>query len=450
MQSTLTVEETLKVKGGASLPRVYSKVTWRIIPLLFVCYVLAYLDRINIGFAQLQMKSDLGFSDAIYGLGAGIFFVGYFLFEVPSNLLLKRIGARKTITRIMVVWGLISASMAFVHEPWTFYLLRFLLGVFEAGFFPGIILYITFWYTGSYRGRIIAIFSSAFAVAGVLGGPISGWIMTDLAGTIGLKGWQWMFILEGLPTMLVGFIVFSYLDDGPAAAKWLTGEERNLIGQSLAAENSAAASDYNQHPASFRTALTDGRLYVLAFSWFCFICGVYMISFWLPTLIKELGVSSPLHVGLLVAIPFGLSVVGMIATGVNSDRKLERRWHCAIPAFVGALALIGLVFSTGNTVLSFALLCVAAIGINTTVPLFWSIPTGYLKGEAAAGGIALINSLGLIGGFASPFVLGWIRTSTGNFLLGNWLIAALLVAGGLAILLAIRPNVLREMPEPAE
>jgi MFS family permease len=249
-----------------------------------------------------------------------------------------------------------------------------------------------------------------------------------------------MFILEGLPTILVGLVVFSYLDDGPAAAKWLTGEERNLIGQSLDAENSAVASGTQQHLTSFRTAIGDGRLYILAFSWFCFICGVYMISFWLPTLIKELGVSSPLHVGLLVAIPFGLSVVGMIATGIHSDRKLERRWHCAVPALVGALALIGLVFFHGNSIVSFALLCVAAIGINTTVPLFWSVATGYLKGEAAAGGIALINSLGLIGGFVSPFVLGWIRTSTGNFLLGNWLIAALLVAGGVAILRSVRPG----------
>lgn len=443
MESILETAGTPRA-GETSLAGVYSKVTWRIVPLLFVCYVLAYLDRINVGFAQLQMKSDLGFSDAVYGLGAGIFFVGYFLFEVPSNLLLKKIGARKTITRIMVIWGLISASMAFVHEPWAFYLLRFLLGVFEAGFFPGIILYITFWYTGAYRGRIIAIFSSAFAVAGVLGGPISGWIMNDLAGTLGLKGWQWMFILEGLPTLLVGIVVFSYLDDGPAAAKWLTGEERKLISQSLAAESSAAGDIHKQHLTSFRTALTDGRLYVLAFSWFCFICGIYMISFWLPTLIKELGVSSPLHVGLLVSIPFGLSVIGMIAMGIHSDRTLERRWHCALPAFVGALALIGLVFSSGNTATSFVLLCIAAIGINATVPLFWSIPTAYLKGEAAAGGIALVNSLGLIGGFVSPFVLGWIRTSTGSFLIGNWLIAALLIAGALAILLAVRPDLLRE------
>jgi D-galactonate transporter len=446
MRSSLAVSHAPDIRGG-SLPSVYSKVTWRILPLLFVCYVLAYLDRINVGFAQLQMKSDLGFSDARYGLGAGIFFVGYFLFEVPSNLLLKRIGARKTITRIMVIWGLISASMAFVHQPWSFYLLRFLLGVFEAGLFPGIILYITFWYTGAYRGRIIAIFSSAFAVAGVLGGPISGWIMNDLAGMMGLKGWQWMFILEGLPTAMVGLIVFGYLDDGPATAKWLTGEEKDLISRSLAAEHLASGSNDNQHLTSFRSALTDRRLYVLAFSWFCFICGVYMISFWLPTLIKELGVSNPLQVGLLVAIPFGLSVVGMIATGIHSDRKLERRWHCALPAFVGALALVGLVFSSGNAILSFVLLSIAAIGINTTVPLFWSIPTAYLKGEAAAGGIALVNSLGLIGGFASPFVLGSIRTSTGNFLLGNWLIAALLVAGGLAILLSVRPDLLREVRE---
>jgi MFS family permease len=217
--------------GTASAGRateVYSKVTWRLVPLLFVCYVLSYLDRINVGFAQLQMKSDLGFSDAVYGLGAGIFFIGYFLFEVPSNMLLERIGARKTITRIMVIWGLVSAGMAFVNAPWLFYILRFFLGVFEAGFFPGIILYFTYWYPGAYRARIIAIFMSGIAVAGVIGGPLSGWIMNDMAGVWGLKGWQWMFILEGLPTTFLGLYVFFYLDDKPEQAKWLTAEEKAL------------------------------------------------------------------------------------------------------------------------------------------------------------------------------------------------------------------------------
>ena len=432
--------------GAAAAGRatdVYAKVTWRLVPLLFVCYVLSYLDRINVGFAQLQMKSDLGFSDAIYGLGAGIFFVGYFLFEVPSNLLLEKIGARKTITRIMVIWGLVSACMAFVHAPWAFYVLRFLLGVFEVGFFPGIILYFTYWYPGAYRARIIAIFMSGIAVAGVLGGPLSGWIMNDLAGYQGLKGWQWMFILEGLPTTFLGLFIFFYLDDKPADAKWLSTEEKALIRHNLALEQTGAER-HGHDLQSFLGALKDPKVYVLSFAYFCFICGVYMISFWLPTLIKEMGVSNPLHVGLLAAIPYSITTVGMIAIGIHSDRTLERRWHCAIPAFLGALALVGLIYSTGNMTASFVLLSLASLGIITTMPLFWSIPTGYLKGPAAAGGIAFINSLGLIGGFLSPFVLGWIKTSTGSLELGNWLMAGVMAAGGLVILLAVRPGMLHE------
>ena len=438
-----TTSHALPASSFETEKGVYAKVSWRIMPLLLICYMIAYLDRINIGYAQLQMKQTLPFSDAAYGLGAGIFFVGYFLFEVPSNLLLEKIGARKTITRIMVIWGLVSACMAFVHAPWAFYVLRFLLGVFEAGFFPGIILYFTYWYPGAYRARIIAIFMSGIAVAGVLGGPLSGWIMNDLAGYQGLKGWQWMFILEGLPTTFLGLFIFFYLDDKPDDAKWLSTEEKALIRHNLALEQ-AGAGGHGHDLQSFLGALKDPKVYVLSFAYFCFICGVYMISFWLPTLIKEMGVSNPLHVGLLAAIPYSVTTVGMIAIGIHSDRTLERRWHCALPAFLGALALVGLIYSSGNMTASFVLLSLASLGIITTMPLFWSIPTGYLKGPAAAGGIAFINSLGLIGGFLSPFVLGWIKTSTGSLELGNWLMAGVMAAGGLVILLAVRPGMLHE------
>jgi len=421
---------------------VYAKVTLRLVPLLFVCYVLSYLDRINVGFAQLQMKSDLGFSDAVYGLGAGIFFIGYFLFEVPSNMLLVRIGARATITRVMVIWGLVSAAMAFVGGPWLFYGLRFLLGVFEAGFFPGIILYFTYWFPGTHRARIIAIFMSGIAVAGVIGGPVSGWIMNDMTGVWGLKGWQWMFILEGLPTCLVGLFVFFYLDDNPSEARWLTAEEKARIQHDLALEQVASGTEHG--PNTAWSAFRDSKVYVLAFSYFCFICGVYMISFWLPTLIKEMGVKNPLHIGLLAAIPYGITTVGMIVIGRHSDRTLERRWHCAIPAFLGAAALVGLTYAGGNILLSFVFLSLASLGIITTMPLFWSIPTAYLKGSATPAGIALINSLGLTGGFLSPFILGWIKTATGSLDLGNWLMAGVMTAGGVVILIAVRPGMLNE------
>lgn len=420
----------------------YTKITLRLIPLLFICYIAAYLDRINVGFAQLQMKSELGFSDAVYGLGAGIFFLGYFLFEVPSNLWLQKIGARKTITRIMVVWGLISAAMAFVHAPWLFYLLRFLLGVFEAGFFPGVILYFTFWYPGKYRGRVIALFSSAFAVAGILGGPISGWIMSDFHGFKGLSGWQWMFIIEGLPTMLLGLFVYFYLDDRPEDAAWLSEQQKELVRSDLERENIGAPSSHGL--GAYLSAMRDPRVYALALSWFCFICGIYMISFWLPTIIKDMGFSSPLDIGLLAAIPYGIATLGMILVGVSSDRTLERRWHCAIPAFIGAASLVALPQVQGNVVVSFILLSVGSLGIFTTVPLFWTIPTAYLKGTAAAGGIAFINSLGLIGGFVSPFVLGWIRTATGTLVIGNWLVAGVLIIGGLSLLISVSAGSLRE------
>lgn len=441
--TALDTDHEVNVRIASKPAAVYAKITWRLVPILFVCYVLAYLDRINVGFAQLQMKSDLGFSDAVYGLGAGIFFLGYFAFEVPSNLLLEKIGARRTITRIMVIWGMVSALMAFVHAPWAFYGLRFLLGVFEAGFFPGIILYFTYWYPGAYRARIIAIFMSGIAVAGALGGPISGWIMNDMAGIWGLKGWQWMFVLEGLPTTLLGLVIFLYLDDKPDTAKWLSSDEKALIRQNLALERNGSDSEPHGLHAFF-AAFRDPRIYVLSFAYFCFIAGTYLITFWLPTMIKEMGYANPLQIGLLAAIPYRITAVGMVVIGAHSDRTLERRWHLALTAFGSALALIGLIYSSGSVVLSFVFITLAALGIITTMPLFWSIPTGYIKGSAAAGGIALINSLGLTGGFVSPFVLGWIKASTGSLTLGFWLIAAAMAAGGLVILLAVRPEMLRE------
>ena len=422
---------------------IYSRITWRVTPVVFFCYVLAYLDRINIGYAQLQMKSDLGFSDAVYGLAAGIFFVGYFLFEVPSNLLLVKVGARRTISRIMVIWGLISASMAFIHAPWMFYALRFLLGAFEAGFFPGVILYLTFWFPGAYRGRAIAIFSSATAIAGLVGGPLSGWVLKEASGYAGLAGWQWMFIIEGLPTTLMGVFVFFRLCDGPGKAAWLSTDEKATVERDLRAEQTEA--DGGRHGLQALWAVVRNPvIYTMALAWFCFICGIYMISFWLPTIIKEMGVSDPLQVGLLAVIPYGISIAAMIAIGVHSDRTLERRWHCAAPAFAAAAGLVGLVFANGNIILSFAMLSLAALGTTTTVPLFWSIPTAYVRGAGAAAGIAFINTLGLVGGFLSPFVLGWIKTSTGSLDWGNWLMAGLMFLGGVALLVGIRPDMLRE------
>lgn len=426
------------------IAHVYRKVTWRLIPFLFVCYVAAYLDRINIGFAQLQMKQDLGFSDAVYGLGAGIFFVGYFLFEVPSNLLLEKIGARKTLLRIMVVWGLISAGMMLVQTPTQFYVARFLLGVFEAGFFPGIILYLTYWYPSGMRARMIAIFMSAIAVAGIVGGPLSGWIMHDLAGVNGWQGWQWMFLLEGLPSVVLGILVMFILDDHPDDANWLSAREKEILDHNL--EEDQRGLDVAHHH-TLRQALLDPKIYILSFAYFTFICGVYAISFWLPTIIKSFGETDPLRIGLLTAIPYIAGAIGMVLISRHSDQTLERRWHAAICGFVGGAGLVASTFLGANMGLAIAALSVAVTGILATMPLFWSMPTAYLAGTAAAGGIALINSLGLIGGFVSPIVIGWIKTATGSVNFGLYFITALLVLGGIVLLSGIPAQMLHERHE---
>jgi D-galactonate transporter len=446
----VSVTHQMDVPGAPELhspdeiAHVYSKVTWRLIPFLFVCYVASYLDRINVGFAQLQMKQDLGFSDAVYGLGAGIFFVGYFLFEVPSNLLLVKIGARKTMLRIMVVWGLISAGMMFVQTPLQFYVARFLLGVFEAGFFPGIVLYLTYWYPSGMRGRIIAMFMSAIAIAGIIGGPLSGWIMNDLAGANGWRGWQWMFLLEGVPSVVLGLLVLLILDDHPDDAKWLSAREKEILDHNL--EEDQRSLDVAHHH-SLGQAFLDPKIYILSFAYFTFICGVYAISFWLPTIIKSFGINDPLRIGLLTTIPYVAGAIGMVVISKHSDKTLERRWHAALSGFIGGAGLVASSFLADNLPLALVALAIATIGILATMPLFWTMPTAYLSGTAAAGGIALINSLGLIGGFVSPFAIGWIKTTTGSLNFGLYFITALLVLGGVVLLAGIPAKMLHERHE---
>ncbi|MBB3223090.1 MFS transporter [Pseudoduganella umbonata] len=420
---------------------VYRKVNLRLIPFLFICYVAAYLDRINIGFAQLQMKADLGFSDAVYGLGAGIFFFGYALFEVPSNLLLEKIGARKTLLRIMVLWGLTSAGMMFITTPTQLYIARFLLGLFEAGFFPGIILYFTYWYPSGMRARIIALFMSGMAVAGIIGGPLSGWIMNDMAGVNGWAGWQWMFLLEGLPAVLLGVLAWFVLQDRPRDASWLSARDKEVIESTLQQDRQALGP---AHHGSLRDAMRDPKIYILAFAYFTFIAGTYVITFWLPAIVKSFGVSDPLRIGLLTAIPYIIGAIGMVVLGKSSDRTRERRWHAAGAAFLGGAALVVSTLVPGNLTLALVALSFAAIGILATMPLFWAMPAAYLSGPAAAGGIALINSLGLVGGFVSPFVIGWFKTTTGSVDGGLYFVAAMMVLGAIVLLVGIPAKSLRE------
>jgi D-galactonate transporter len=412
----------------------YRKVSLRLVTFLFVGYLVAYLDRINVGFAQLQMQHDLGFSDAVYGLGAGIFFAGYFLFEVPSNLILEKVGVRKTMMRVLICWGLVSACMRFISSPIEFYVMRFMLGVFEAGFLPGAILYLTYWYPETRRARMLGIFSSAITIAGVLGSPVSGAIMTHLGGVYGMKGWQWLFVLEGIPAVVLGLLVPFVLVNRPGDAKWLTSREKDILEHYLAAERGLNRTD---HRHTFGDALKDPRVYLFAFVYFAIICGIYAVSFWLPTIIKNAGVKDAFDVGLYSMIPYGVGALGMIFISRHSDVKMERRWHLAGCAFIGGAALVMIAATASNLALALVAFAIATATIFTGMPLFFAILTSYLSGTAAAGGIALINSLALLGGFASPAIMGWAKTTTGSFTSGLYILAALLVVAGLAVLLCV-------------
>jgi len=397
--------------------RTYSKVIWRIIPLLFVCYVVAYLDRVNVGFAKLQMLQDLKFSETVFGLGAGMFFVGYCLFEVPTNLLLYRIGARKVMTRIMVTWGVISCLTMFVTTPTEFYFIRFLLGVAEAGFFPGIILYLSQWFPAERRGRVTALFMTALPMSGVIGSPASGWILQTFAGVNGWAGWQWLFLLEGMPTVLVGIVVWFYLDDKIESAKWLCPEEKRFLRDQIHRDN-AQTPDH-----SFAQAVRNAKVWILGLMYFGVVTGLYGISFWLPTLIKSTGVAGALDIGLLSAIPYVVATVSMVLVGRNADRLRERRWHFMVPAVVGGIGLILSATFSHNTAFAIAALTLAAAGVISSLPLFWTFPPAFLGGAAAAGGIALIGALGNVGGFVSPYAVGFMKDLTHSTDGGMYLLA---------------------------
>jgi len=406
---------------------VYAKVMWRLLPFLFLCYVFAYLDRVNVGFAKLSMMSDLGFSEAVYGLGAGVFFVGYLLFEVPSNIVMLKVGARLWITRIMVTWGIISACTLFVGTPTQFYVLRFLLGVAEAGFFPAVLLYLTYWFPSSRRGKVTALFMTGIPMSGVIGGPLSGFIMASMVGVGGLSNWQWLFLLEAIPTVLLGCIAFVFLDDRIGDAKWLDAREKALLEHNLAQEAQG------KHLHKLRDGLTNPRIWLLAMIYLFFTMGLYAISFWLPSIVKDSGVVDAWHIGLLTSIPYAAATVAMVMTGRSSDRHGERRWHLALAGFAGAAGLVWSVLYAGNTAIALVGLTLATMGIMTTISQFWTLPPAILGGAAAATGIAFANSVGSFSGLIAPSMLGYVKTltdSTGNGLL---VIAACLVIGGLLV-----------------
>ncbi len=419
---------------------VLRKVAWRLLPFMGLLYFTAYLDRVNVGFAALTMNQDVGLSAAAYGLGSGIFFIGYFLFEVPSNLILEKVGARRWIARIMVTWGLLSAGMAFVDSPMAFYVVRFLLGVAEAGFFPGMILYLTYWFPWAQRGKIVAMFMLAIPLSSVLGAPLS----TALLGTsvFGLKGWQTMFLLEGLPAVILGIVVFFRMTDRPAVANWLSADEKATLQRAMDRDPSASGKG---HLEGLGAALANPQVWRFALVYFGVIMGNYGLGFWLPQIVKALGGLSNVQTGWLTALPYLLGAVAMVLWGRHADRTQERVWHFVLPASLAAVSfLIAAVVS--DPAVQFAALCAGTVGVICAAPMFWAFPTRFLRASAAAAGIALINSVGNLAGYVGPSVMGFMKEATGAYGAG---LLALAASAGVAALLALDWRGKRAAPEAA-
>jgi MFS transporter, ACS family, tartrate transporter len=384
---------------------VFSKCAWRLIPFMGLLYVANFLDRVNVGFAALSMNHDLGLSAQAYGLGAGMFFVGYFFCEVPSNIIMEKVGARLWMFRIMVSWGIVSMAMAFARGPVSFYVLRFLLGVCEAGFFPGMILYLTYWFPAATRGQFSALFLSAILVANIIGSPISGYILSAAGGVAGLKNWQWLFLVEGIPSLILGVVTLFYLPDRPAKARWLSADEQNLI-------HDALARDELVHEGIL-AGLSNPRVWLLCLADFGIILATYGLSLWLPQIVQSLGFND-LQTGFMVAIPYAVAIVAMILWARASDARGERLWHVALAALVGAAGLAAAAMLGGGPWMMVAL-TVATVGIYGAVAVMWTLPQSLLGGTAAAAAIALVNSVGNLGGFAGPALAGYLKNATGGY-----------------------------------
>lgn len=409
--------------------RTYAKVSRRLIPFLMLCYLGAYLDRVNVGFAKLQMLNDLRFSETVYGMGAGIFFLGYFLFEVPSNLILHKVGARRWLARIMLTWAVISASFVFVKSPAVFYVLRFLLGVAEAGFAPGVILYLTYWYPSARRAKALSLFFMAIPLAGMIGGPLSGWIMHSLQGAMSMAGWKWLFLLEAVPSLVLGVAILLYLDDSIARAKWLSDSEKALLARNVAGDNAHKTAHL-----SIRAFMGDRRLWLMAAIYFCVVLGQYGLTFWLPTIIRKSGVSDPLWVGIFTAIPYLCAIVALPLIGMSADRRRERRLHLAIPMLIAATGFATLP-ALGSVAASIICLSIAAAGILASSSQFWSLPTALLGGVSAAAGIAAVNCFANLAGFFSPAIVGWLNDLTGKSTAGLIFISVAVTLGAALVFL---------------
>jgi MFS transporter, ACS family, tartrate transporter len=421
--------------------KLYSRIAWRLIPFLFLLYILAFLDRANVGYAKLEFQADLGISNAAYGFGAGIFFIGYFLFEVPSNLILERVGARVWIARIMVSWGIVSSSFMFMWDEYSFYVLRFLLGVTEAGFFPGMILYLSYWFPVRMRARMVSRFMMAIPAAYIIGAPLSGWMMSEMDGVAGMAGWRWLFLLQGTPTILVGFFVLFYLTERPMKAQWLSARERDWVEADLEEDRLRIADGGRKDIAG---AFNDWRIYYLVALYLTNVIANYGLGLWMPQVIAD---SNPIMktgtveeikawkvtATVLSAIPWILTAMCMALNGWHSDKTNERKWHFALPHLLAASGVVGAIFFLDNTVMLLVCLCVAAAGINSVLGVFWSLPASFLTGAAAAGGIAVINSIGNLGGFVGPYTIGALKDQYG-FNGGFIAIACSLTIGAILVL----------------
>jgi ACS family tartrate transporter-like MFS transporter len=416
-----------------------AKVARRLVPFLMLLYIVAWFDRINVGFAALQMNKELGFSASVFGFGAGVFFLGYALFEVPSNLVLARVGARRWIARIMVTWGVVSVLMMFVRGSLSFYVLRFILGIAEAGFLPGVIYYLGEWFPRAERARAISWFMVGIPLSTVLGAPLAG-LLLGLNGWHGLSGWQWLYLLEGLPAVLLGVLVWRWLPDRPSQARWLSASEQQGLEALIRAEHHETLS---RHSVDLRQALVHPTVWLLGLVLFACQCGSYGLTLWIPQIVKGLSAQSDLLVGLIAALPYIAAALGMVVIGHRSDRSGERFWHVAIPSLIGALGFIASAYLT-SPVLGIAALTVAAVGDLGSRGPFWALPGRFLTGSALAAGIALINTLGSVGGFVGPYAVGLVKDATGSFRGGLLLLAGLLVASAVATLRLKRSAVLAD------
>ncbi len=409
----------------------YRKIAFRILPILFFGYIIAYIDRVNVSFAKLQMLSDLKFTESIYGLGAGVFFLGYFVFEVPSNIILHKVGARVWICRVLITWGIISGCNALVRTPAEFYTMRLLLGIAEAGFFPGMILYLTYWFPSHRRAKMVAILMTGNPLSGIIGGPVSGAIMRFFDGAHGITGWQWLFILEAIPAIILGVIVLFVFDDRVTHATWLTPEEKSSVAAEIDAEAAAKTN------TTILSVFLNPRIWLMSVIYFGIMMGSYAIGFWLPTIIRATGVTDPFQIGIRTVVPYSFALISMILTGRHADQTRERRWHLVIPCIVAAVGFILCTQGAHSATLAAIGMNLAVVGVVTSVPTFWALPTSFLGGAAAAAGIALVNCTGNLGGFFSPLIIGSLKTHTGTLNSGLILVAVCMLASATLILTLI-------------